>query len=63
MANIYTGNELQGVRAFTRFQLFLEHIYINGLKSNSLSSPATLAGQVDNDRICNGDTYSDLYGT
>jgi len=62
MANIYTGNELQGVRAFTCFQLFLEHIYINGLKSNSLS-PATLAGQVDNDRICNGDTYSNPYGT
>ncbi|KYM96617.1 hypothetical protein ALC62_12744, partial [Cyphomyrmex costatus] len=40
------------------------NIYINEFKSNqSVSRSVTLAGHVNNERICDGDTYSDPCGT
>ena len=44
--------------------LQMGHTHTTELKSNQTDSRvATLARQVDNDRSCNGSTYSDSYGT
>ncbi|KAL6264171.1 hypothetical protein P5V15_004252 [Pogonomyrmex californicus] len=52
----------QHMHAYGTYQL--HNTYIIGLKPNhTIARPVTLAGNVDADRACKENTYSDPYGT